>query len=306
MRDYPIRSGGQGLTPVNSDCAIRLLRRPRHAGYHPRSILLAIGSPMTSTLLIAEENRVARITLDRPDVHNAFDDRLIAELTAALAGIAGNPQIRAVVLTGSGASFSAGADLNWMRGMARASEAENRADSERLAALMRTLNFLPQPTIARVNGAAYGGGVGLVACCDIAIAADSARFGLTEVKLGLVPAVISPYVAAAIGGRHARRLFVTGEIVDAAEAERIGLVHRSVPAAELDSAVERVLAALAKGGPDAQREAKRLALRSAGIDSRAAENRDMENAALIARLRVSAEGQEGLGAFLDKRQPDWT
>src|SRR5262249_31925348 len=179
-------------------------------------------------------------------------------------------------------------------------------DSERLARLMRTLNFLPQPTIARINGAAYGGGVGLVACCDIAIAADSAKFGLTEVKLGLVPAVISPYVAAAIGARQARRLFVTGETIDAAEAERIGLVHRSVAAAELDAAVDRVLSAPAQGGSVAPREAKLLALRCAGIDAHGAERRDVENAALIARLRVSAEGQEGLGAFLDKRQPDWT
>lgn len=277
-------------------------RAPVIMGIHSA---LATDSPMTSSLLIAEENRVARITLDRPDVHNAFDDRLIADLTAALEKLAASSTARAIVLTGSGASFSAGADLNWMRGMAKASEAENRADSERLARLMRTLNFMPQPTIARVNGAAYGGGVGLVACCDVAIAADTAKFGLTEVKLGLVPAVISPYVAAAIGGRHARKLFVTGEIFDAAEAQRIGLVHRSVPAAELDAAVDKALSALAKGGPAAQREAKLLALRSVGIDAQGAERRDAENAALIARLRVSAEGQEGLGAFLDKRQPDW-
>ena len=261
---------------------------------------------MTPTLQIAEAHHVARITLNRPDVHNAFDDGLIADLTAALENLSGKPAVRAVVLTGSGASFSAGADLNWMRGMANASEAANRADSERLARLMRTLNFLPQPTIARVNGAAYGGGVGLVACCDIAIAADTAKFGLTEVKLGLVPAVISPYVAAAIGARQARRLFVTGEVFDAAEAQRIGLIHRSVPTALLDETVERVLSGLAKGGPVAQREAKMLALRSGGVDRKSAERLDGQNAELIARLRVSAEGQEGLSAFLDKRSPDWT
>jgi methylglutaconyl-CoA hydratase len=260
---------------------------------------------MTSTLQVVEHNRVARITLNRPDVHNAFDDHLIAELTAALEAVSSNASIRAVVLTGSGPSFSAGADLNWMRGMAKASEAENRADSERLAKLMRTLNFLPQPTIVRVNGAAYGGGVGLVACGDIAIAADTAKFGLTEVKLGLVPAVISPYVVAAIGARQARRLFVTGENFDAPEAERIGLVHRCVPAALLDSAVDRALAALTNGGPLAQREAKLLALRAGGATAQGAERIDVENAALIARLRVSAEGQEGLGAFLDKRAARW-
>jgi methylglutaconyl-CoA hydratase len=258
-----------------------------------------------STLHVVEENRVARITLNRPDVHNAFDDALIAELTDTLARIDADAAIRAVILTGNGASFSAGADLNWMRGMAKASEAENRTDSERLAKLMRTLNFLSKPTIARVNGAAYGGGVGLVACCDIAIAADSAKFGLTEVKLGLVPAVISPYVIAAIGGRHARRLFVTGEIFDAAEAARIGLVHQCVAAADLDAAVARALDAVPKGGPVAQREAKLLALRIGGMTVEQAQRTDVENAALIARLRVSSEGQEGLGAFLDKRPPQW-
>jgi methylglutaconyl-CoA hydratase len=260
---------------------------------------------MTPSLQIVEENRVARITLNRPDVHNAFDDTLIGELTAALARADADPALRAVVLSGAGASFSAGANLNWMRGMAAAGEAENRADSERLALLMRTLNFLSKPTIARVNGAAYGGGVGLIACCDIAIAADTAKFGLTEVRLGLVPAVISPYVVAAIGGRHARRLFVTGEIFDAQEAARIGLVHTTAPAAELDAAVERALDALGKGGPVAQREAKLLALRMGGTTKQSAERVDVENAALIARLRVSTEGQEGLSAFLDKRPPQW-
>ena len=189
--------------------------------------------------------------------------------------------------------------------MARAGEEANRADSERLATLMRTLNFLSKPTIARVNGAAYGGGVGLVACCDIAIATDSAKFGLTEVKLGLVPAVISPYVIAAIGARHARRLFVSGEIFDASEAMRIGLVHQSVAAAELDENVDRTLHWLAKGGPIAQREAKHLALRVGSTTPASAQNIDVENAALIARLRVSPEGQAGLAAFLDKRSPPW-
>jgi methylglutaconyl-CoA hydratase len=261
---------------------------------------------MTSALHIVEEHGIVRISLNRPEVHNAFDDALIGELTATLRRIEVQPAIRAVVLTGAGASFSAGADLNWMRGMARASEAQNRADSERLALLMRTLNFLSKPTIARVNGAAYGGGVGLVACCDIAIVAESARFGLTEVKLGLVPAVISPYVIAAIGTRHARRLFLTGELFGAAEAARIGLAHQVVAADQLDAAVDAALDLLARGGPLAQSEAKRLALRAGGATPQSAESLDVENAALIARLRVSAEGQEGLSAFLDKRPPGWT
>src|SRR5579885_3323866 len=257
--------------------------------------------PMPKLIDIAIDRRIARVVLNRPQVHNAFDDALITELTDALAKLDADAAVRAVVLTGNGASFSAGADLNWMRGMAAASEAENRADSERLATLMRTLNFLGKPTIARVNGAAYGGGVGLVACCDIAVAADTAKFGLTEVKLGLVPAVISPYVIAAIGARQARRLFVTGEIFDAAEAERIGLVHRRVAADALDAAVDETLNALAKGGPIAQREAKLLALRMSGATPASAQSIDVDNAALIARLRVSAEGQEGLAAFLGKR-----
>jgi methylglutaconyl-CoA hydratase len=259
-----------------------------------------------SAILVTDRAAVRQIALNRPDVHNAFDDGLIAELTSALVEAGRAEAVRAVVLTGTGASFSAGADLNWMRGMATASEQENREDSLRLAALVRTLQFLPKPTVARVNGAAYGGGVGLIAACDIAIGAEGARFGLTEVKLGLVPAVISPYVVAAIGVRQARRLFLTGEIIDAAEATRIGLLHQVVAADALDEAVDFALKLLAKAGPQAQREAKQLALRMGGINEQDAGRIDAENAELIARLRVSAEGQEGLGAFLDKRAPAWT
>ncbi|MDR3448045.1 MULTISPECIES: enoyl-CoA hydratase/isomerase family protein [unclassified Dyella] len=260
---------------------------------------------MSQSIQIADHGGVRRITLNRPQVHNAFDDGLIAELTAALEHAGEDGNVRAVVLTGEGASFSAGADLNWMRSMVGASEAENREDSLRLATLMRTLQYLPKPTIARVNGAAYGGGVGLVACCDIAIGVDTARFGLTEVKLGLVPAVISPYVIHAIGLRQARRLFVTGELFDAATALQIGLLHQCVPVEQLDDAVNTTLGLLAKAGPVAQAEAKQLALRMAGADENHAAQIDRENAALIARLRVSAEGQEGLGAFLGKRAASW-
>ncbi len=260
---------------------------------------------MTSRLSIADQDRVRRIALNRPEVHNAFDDALIAELTAAIDDAGRDESVRAVVLTGEGESFSAGADLNWMRGMAQASEQENRDDSSRLARLMRRLQFCPKPTIARVNGAAFGGGVGLVACCDIAIGVEDAKFGLTEVKLGLVPAVISPYVIAAIGLRQARRLFLTGEFFDAAAAQRIGLLHEAVQREQLDEAVQRVLGFLGKAGPQAQAEAKTLALGMAGLDEAGAERIDEENAALIARLRVSAEGQEGLGAFLGKRAAFW-
>ncbi len=260
---------------------------------------------MSEAILITISSGIATITLNRPHVHNAFDDVLIADLTEALLECERNPGLRAIVLTGAGASFSAGADLNWMRGMAQASEADNRADSERLATLMRTLNFLPKPTIARVNGSAYGGGVGLVACCDIAIGVEAAKFSLSEVKLGLVPAVISPYVIAAVGLRQARKLFISGEVFDATTAARIGLLHDAVATDQLDAAVERSVHFLAKGGPLAQAEAKQLALRVGGMTCESAERIDTENAALIARMRVSAEGQAGLAAFLDKRAPDW-
>lgn len=248
---------------------------------------------------------VCRITLDRPQVHNAFDADLIAELTDALQHADADPEVRAVLLTGRGGTFSAGADLNWMRAMAGASETENREDSLRLAALMHTLNFLGKPTIARVNGAAYGGGVGLIACCDIAIGVSGAKFALSEVKLGLVPAVISPYVVAAMGARAARRAFITGEVFDAEQAQAVGLLHECVAAEMLDEAIERCLHWLQKGGPVAQSEAKRLALAMAGMDADTQQRIDSENATLIARLRVSPEGQHGLAAFLDKRAPDW-
>jgi len=260
---------------------------------------------MAETILLERSGAVATLKLNRPQVHNAFDDTLIAELTAALESLAADAGVRALVLTGSGATFSAGADLNWMRGMARAGEQENRDDALRLAELLRALQFFPKPTLARVNGSAYGGGVGLVACCDIAIGVEGAKFALSEVNLGLVPATIAPYVLQAIGPRQARRLFVSAEIFDAAEATRIGLLHQCVPAGQLDEAVDRQLHFLAKGGPVAQHEAKQLALRSAGMTMESAARVDTENAGLIARLRVSPEGQQGLSAFLDKRPPPW-
>ncbi len=277
----------------------RLLRRP---GYHPRAATEPLMSP---AVRLEIHDRVARLTLSRPSVHNAFDDALIEQMTAHLQALDGDPLVRAIVLSGDGGTFSAGADLHWMRRMAQADQVHNTADALRLAALMRTLNFLSKPCIARVNGSAYGGGVGLIACCDHAIGIPEAKFALSEVKLGLVPAVISPYVVAAIGPRHARRMFISGEVFDAAEAHRIGLLHELAPAAELDAAVERALHFLAKGGPIAQREAKLLALRAAGMTPESQLQTDAQNAALIARLRGSAEGQDGLGAFLDKRAPRW-
>jgi len=258
---------------------------------------------MTNPLLHLREGPVARLRLNRPELHNAFDAMLIAALTGALESLAGDDGVRVVVLEGEGASFSAGADLHWMRGMAKASEAENRADSLALARLMRTLNELPKPTVARVHGAAFGGGVGLVACCDIAIGAHGAKFGLTESKLGLLPAVISPYVVEAIGARQARRWFATAEIFDAARAVRMGLLHEAVEPDALDTAVARQVELLLKAGPLASAGAKAL-VRQVTAHADGARH-DTDNAALIARLRVSTEGQEGLAAFLDKRKPGW-
>lgn len=260
-------------------------------------------APQGHPLVLERVGAVVRLRLDRPALHNAFDAGLITALTAALDPLAGDPTVRVVVLEGSGTSFSAGADLNWMRGMATASEAENRDDALALARLMRTLDELPKPTIARVHGAAFGGGVGLVACCDIAIGVPEAKFGLTESKLGLLPAVISPYVIAAIGARQARRWFATGEIFDAATALRMGLLHTVVEADALDAAIERQIALLLKAGPVAAAHAKRLVARVAATADR--DGADRDNADLIARLRVSPEGQEGLSAFLDKRTPRW-
>lgn len=259
---------------------------------------------MTDSLLIERHAAVLTLRLNRPALHNAFDPGLIAALTTALVAAGHDSGVRAVVLAGSGASFSAGADLQWMRGMAAASEADNRRDALALARLMRTLDELPRPTLARVQGGAFGGGVGLVACCDIAIAAEDARFGLTESRLGLLPAVISPYVVEAIGARQARRWFATAEQFDAATALRIGLLHQVVPADQLDAAISRQLACLDSTGPLAAAGAKALVRQAATCHDR--DVLDAANAGLIARLRVSAEGQEGIGAFLDKRAPAWS
>jgi methylglutaconyl-CoA hydratase len=209
------------------------------------------------------------------------------------------------VLTGRGASFSAGADLNWMQSQLTASEAENEADANQLALLMRSLAYCRKTTIALVNGAAYGGGVGLIACCDIAIAANHAKFGLTETRLGLVPAVISPYVMDAIGVRQALRYFQTAEIFDAATAHRLNLVHECVPADNLADALASVLKSLRAAGPAAVKTAKALVHRVAGVSVDDQLYIDEENAKLIAKLRVSTEGQEGLSAFLQKRKPAW-
>ena len=262
---------------------------------------------MKAPLLLRRDGPVARLRLDRPELHNAFDDAMVAGLVDALLALGADPAVRVVVLEGAGASFSAGADLHWMRRMAAAGETANRDDALALAGLLRALDELPKPTIARVHGAAFGGGVGLVAACDIAIGVPEAKFGLTESKLGLLPAVISPYVVAAIGPRQARRWFATAEIFDAAEAQRIGLLHQVVAADALDAAVQRQVDLLLKAGPRAAANAKSLVRTVAANDGSPTcrDELDAANAELIAALRVSPEGQEGIAAFLEKRPPGW-
>lgn len=249
------------------------------------------------------DNGVARITLTRTNVHNAFNDNLIEELTGSLRGLESDRRVRAVVLAAQGKSFSAGADLTWMGRMAGYTAAENLQDARALADLMRSLNDLNKPTLALVQGPAFGGGVGLVACCDIALAAESASFALTEVKLGLIPAVISPYVISAIGERAARRYFLTAERFSATEAARLGLVHQVVPDEQLESRAVRVLEALLAGGPKAQAAAKALivAVAKRPLDDELVE----DTAGRIAEVRVGAEGREGIKAFLEKRKPKW-
>jgi methylglutaconyl-CoA hydratase len=247
---------------------------------------------------------VATVTLDKPEVHNAFDDEVIAELTEAFRRLGADPAARVVVLRANGNSFSAGADLEWMQRVARYAHEQNVADAMALAEMLRALDACPKPTVALVEGPAYGGGVGLVAACDIAIAADAASFALSEVRLGLIPAVIGPYVIAAIGERACRRYFLTAERFSAAEAHRLGLVHQVVPADRLEAAAADCTARLRECGPAAQAAAKELIHVIVGRPIDDASVRD--GAECIARRRASAEGQEGVAAFLEKRKPAWS
>lgn len=259
---------------------------------------------MAAAVLSEVDGGIGVVTLNRPERHNSFDDVFIGELTAALTEVADDARVRVVVLSSTGKSFSAGADLNWMKRVAGYSEAENLRDATALARLLSTLDRLAKPTIARVQGPAYGGGVGLVAACDIAIAAHDARFALTEVKLGIIPAVISPYVIAAIGPRSARRYMLTAERFSAAEAHRIGLVHEIVAdAAGLDRTTGEIVNALLACGPRAQAECKDL-IRAVGQQP-VTDDLIAETARRITRVRASAEGREGIGAFLEKRKPSW-
>jgi methylglutaconyl-CoA hydratase len=246
---------------------------------------------------------IATVTLNQPLIHNAFDDAVIAALTAVFKQVGEDPAVRVMVLAANGKSFCAGGDLNWMRRMATYTFEENLRDSTLLAEMLRTLNCLPKPTIARVQGAAYGGGVGLVACCDMAVASTDAAFCLSEVKVGLIPATIGPYVVRAIGQRASRRYFTTAELITAEKAHALGLISELVASDELDRCIAAITKQLLRNGPRSIGEAKRLVLDVADGEI----NADMiaDTSQRIAETRGSEEGREGLSAFLEKRKPNW-
>lgn len=246
---------------------------------------------------------VATVILDRPERHNAFDDTVIAELSAAFCNVASDHRVRGMVLAATGKHFSAGADLAWMRRMGSANYDTNLEDAEALANMLRVLNQLPKPTIARVQGSAWGGALGLICCCDLAVAASSATFRFSEVRLGLVPATISPYVIAAIGPRAARRYFLSAEAIDSDTAKLLGLVGEVVDESQLDQVVENWIDNLLQNGPQAMAEAKQLIAEVSGKPL--SDELLWHISETIARLRVSEEGREGLSAFLEKRPPDW-
>lgn len=246
---------------------------------------------------------IATVTLNRPEVRNAFNDEVIAELAATLAEYGARPEVRCIVLAGNGPSFCAGADLNWMKRMASYTHEENVADARALAQMLRVLYRCEKPTIARVQGDAYAGGMGLVAACDVAVAVDTANFCLSEVRLGLIPATISPYVIRAMGPRAAHRYFLTAERFGAAEAHRIGFVHEVVPAERLDATVNAIAQSFVAAGPAAIKACKALVQDVAGeeIDNGLIE-RTVQG---IADIRASEEGREGIQSFLGKRKPNW-
>jgi methylglutaconyl-CoA hydratase len=249
------------------------------------------------------EGGIATITLNRPEVRNAFNDEVIAEITATIAEYEARPEVRCIILAGNGPSFCAGADLNWMKRMASYSYEENMDDARALAQMLRVLYRCEKPTIARVQGDAYAGGMGLVAACDIAIALDTANFCLSEVKLGLIPATISPYVIRAMGPREAHRYFLTAERFNAAEAHRIGFVHEVVKSDQLDAKVSEIAQSFIVAGPAAVKACKALVQDVAGEEiDHALIERTVKG---IADIRVSDEGREGIQSFLAKRKPNW-
>lgn len=258
---------------------------------------------MPTTIEIERQGGLATLWMNRPEVHNAFNAELIAELTAAFLELDGDPSVRVVVLAGRGRSFSAGADLNWMKAAGAASEAENRADALKLAGMLRTLAELGKPTVARVQGAALGGGMGLACACDICLASTEAVFATSEVRFGIIPAAISPYVLRAIGPRQAGRYFQSAERIQAPRAVDLGIAHEAVAPADLDTTVAQVVAALLQGGPQAQAAAK--ALIRAVAHQPVTDTLVADTATRIATLRATPEAREGLAAFLEKRPAGW-
>jgi methylglutaconyl-CoA hydratase len=256
----------------------------------------------SATIIAANEGKILRLTMNRPQVHNAFNSTMIRELAAAFGAAGKDADIRLVVLTGAGESFCAGADLNWMREIIRFSYEQNLRESREIAELLHSIYTLPKPTIARINGAVIGGGTGLFSACDIVIASERARFGLSEVKIGLIPAAIGPYVIRRIGESAARELFLTGERFDAHRALELGLVNKVAAHEALDDKVAEVAHLLLSSGPEAIAKCKELLQRvpAMGLDEAKGYTAEM-----IAGLRVSAEGQEGMAAFLEKRKPRW-
>ena len=255
------------------------------------------------TLTVTIQDSIGHVKLNRPELRNAFNEHSIAELALAFDELGRHELVRAIMLCANGSAFCAGADLNWMKKMAGYSDSENRADAMRLADMLRTIYTCPKPVVAKVQGDCYAGGMGLVAACDIAISVDTANFCLSEVKLGLIPATISPYVIKAMGEQAARRYFLTAERFDAKEAHRIGFVHEIVPAGDLDTKVAGIVQALANNSPNAVREAKKLVREIAGQPVTEALLED--TADRIAAIRASLEGREGVASFLEKRRPSW-
>ncbi len=258
---------------------------------------------MTQALTVAVQDRIARITLTRPEVRNAFNDEVIQQLKAAFESVGANGDVRAVVLAAEGPAFCAGADLNWMRRMADYTREENIADAGQLAAMLKAIYECPKPTIAAVQGDVFAGGMGLVAACDMAVSVRTATYCLSEVKLGLIPATISPYVIRAMGARAAQRWFLTAERFSAVEAHRIGFVHEVVAPEELDARVQALTSALVAAGPQAVRACKHLLHDVTGREiTPGLIERTVEG---IADIRASDEGKEGVRAFLEKRKPGW-
>ncbi len=256
-----------------------------------------------SVITSIDTHGIARVTLNRPELRNAFDEDMISRICDVMGQLSNNENVRVIIITGSGKAFSGGADLNMMKRVADYSAGQNRDDARRLAHMLESIYHSPKPTIALVNGPAMGGGLGLIAACDIAIAAEDAFFALTEVRVGLIPAVISPFVIEAIGIRHARRFFLTGEKFDAITARRIGLIHKVAIGAQLEDTLAETLNDILACAPHAQGEAKNL-IKAVAYQPIGKETRE-DTATRIAERRASPEGREGITAYLEKRKPNW-